>query len=90
MTSVNWPLRRASANRSDAMRHREATAAGRRSALDVGLGQRQLSRRLLQPPLVQLARRVSQRQVGMIGRRALRETPAAPRRSFPPARRAPS
>ena len=48
-------------------RHREAAAASRRSALDVGLGQRQLSSRLLQPPLVQLSCRVSQRQVRMIG-----------------------
>ena len=48
-------------------RHREAAAASRRSALDVGLGQRQLSSRFLQPSLVQLACRVSQRQVRMIG-----------------------
>ena len=48
-------------------RHREAPAASRRSALDVGLGQRQLSGRLLQPPLVQLNCRMSQRQVRMIG-----------------------
>ena len=31
--------------------HREAPAAGRRGALDVGLGQRQLSSRFLQPPV---------------------------------------
>ena len=47
--------------------HRQAAAASRRSALDVGLGQRQLSSRFLQPSLVQLIRRVSERQVGMIG-----------------------
>ena len=50
-------------------RHREATAASRRGALDVGLGQRQLSSRFLQPALCQLNRRVSQRQLRMIGRR---------------------
>jgi hypothetical protein len=39
--------------------HHQAAAASRRSALDVGLGQRQLSSRLLQPALVQLCCRVS-------------------------------
>ena len=71
-------------------RHREATAAGGRGALDVGLGQRQLSSRLLQPPLVQLGCRVSQRQVRMIGRCALGKRLQHRARSFPPARRAPT
>ena len=47
-------------------RHREAPAAGRRGALDVGLGQRQLSSGFLQPALCELNRRVSQRQLRMI------------------------
>ena len=47
-------------------RHRQAAAASRRSALDVGLGQCQLSGRLLQPALIDLSRRVGQRQVRMI------------------------
>ena len=46
--------------------HREAAAASRRDALDVGLGQRQLRGRFLQPPVCQLNRRVSQRQLRMI------------------------
>jgi hypothetical protein len=41
----------------------------------VRLGQRQLGGRLLQASLVQLSRRVSQRQVRMIDRRALRKRP---------------
>ena len=56
-------------------RHRQAAAASRRSALDVGLGQRQLSGRLLQAPLVQLGGRVSQRQVGMVARCAFGKRP---------------
>src|SRR6185369_5943410 len=51
---------------------REAAAGGRR-VLDVGLGQRQLSRRLLQPPVRQLNCRMSQSQLGMIGCCARRE-----------------
>src|SRR5439155_20839758 len=44
-------------------RDREATAAGRRGALDVGLGQRYLSSGFLQPALPELTRRVSHRNV---------------------------
>ena len=48
-------------------RHREASAAVGRDALNVELTQRQLSSRFLQPPLRQLNCRVSQSQLGMIG-----------------------
>ena len=47
--------------------HREASTASRRSALEVGLRQGQLSGRFREAPVVQLIRRVSERQVGMIG-----------------------
>ena len=46
---------------------REVPTADRRSAVDLGLGKRELSGCDLQPPVVELACRVSQRQVGMIG-----------------------
>ena len=55
--------------------HRQTAAASRWRALDVGLGQRQLSDRFLQPALVQFVCRVSQRQVGMIGGCTLRKRP---------------
>jgi hypothetical protein len=48
-------------------RHGEAEASSRRSALDVSLGQRQLSSRFLQSSLVHVSCRVGQRQVRMIG-----------------------
>ena len=47
--------------------HREAPAASWRSALGVGIGQRQLSSRFLQPPLGELNCCMSQGQLRMIG-----------------------
>src|SRR5207302_5343705 len=55
--------------------HREAPAASWRSALGVGLGQRQLSNRFLQPPLRELNCRMSQSQLRMIGGCPARERP---------------